>query len=369
MFDTEFFMNMHELKKRIVSEPGKLDPEAIFTAFENCRSRQPYIFNIETTNVCNMKCVMCPRTSLMDRKLTFMDMDLFKKVIDQIKPYTAEQKARFEAFIKKEYGLTPEDPDQNSFYFFVSSSHVTLHGYGEPLLDPSIEKRVQLCTDRGISTYFSCVPANIDVPRVTALMRAGLGVIKFAMDSMDDETQKEIRGPKNNFTEAVRKIEALLEIKRQDPSLKTRIVLTMVELSAEEGALQMQKEFKEFWSDKPVYCYVKSQDNRWLYEEDEDMEVKAHYEQQYCEYPFTSLTVQVDGKIVPCTQDYNSELSFGDASKESLYDIWNGKTYENLRRLHIMGSFPVGHKCSDRCDQKMVCDRIGKVRHVEKVQV
>ena len=367
MFDTAFFMKMHELKKRIVQAPGTLDPEGIFKAFEECRSRRPYIFNIETTNVCNMKCVMCPRTSLMDRKLTFMEMDLFEKVIDQITPYTAEEKARFEAFIKKEYGLTPETPDQNSFYFFVSSSHVTLHGYGEPLLDPSIGQRVQMCTDRGISTYFSCVPANIDVPKVTAMMKAGLGVIKFAMDAMDDETQKQIRGSKNNFTEAVHKIEELIEIKRQDPSLKTRIVLTMVELSAEEGSLKLQEEFKKFWSDKPVYCYVKSQDNRWLYEEDEDMEVKAHYEQQYCEYPFTSMTVQVDGKIVPYP-DYNSEIVFGDANKESLEEIWNNKIYENLRRMQISGAFPGGHKCSDRCDQKMVCDRIGKLRHLEAVQ-
>ena len=369
MFDTAFFMNMHELKKRILQEPGKQDAASIFAAFEKCRSRRPYIFNIETTNVCNMKCVMCARTSLMDRKLSFMDMDLFKKVVSQITPYTAEEKARFELFIKNEYGLTPETPDQNSFYFFISSSHVTLHGFGEPLLDPSIRERVQFCTDKGVSTYFSCVPANIDVPKVTALMKAGLGVIKFAMDSMDDETQKQIRGPKNNFTEAVRKIEELIEIKRQDPSLKTRIVLTMVELAADEAALKMQQDFKKFWEGKPVYCYVKSQDNRWLYEEDEDMETKSHYEQQYCEYPFTSLTVQVDGKIVPCTQDYNSELAFGDANKDSLEDIWNSKAYENLRRKHVLGAFPSNHKCADRCDQKMVCDRIGKVRHLESIKI
>ena len=32
------------------------------------RDKKPTIFNIETTNYCNMTCVMCPRTIYMTRK-------------------------------------------------------------------------------------------------------------------------------------------------------------------------------------------------------------------------------------------------------------------------------------------------------------
>ena len=40
---------------------------------------------IETTNVCNLSCNFCPKTS---RKLEFMDVERFKIIIDKIKEYT-----------------------------------------------------------------------------------------------------------------------------------------------------------------------------------------------------------------------------------------------------------------------------------------
>ena len=36
----------------------------------------------------------------------------------------------------------------------------------------------------------------------------------------------------------------------------------------------MHKQFIEYWKDKNVYAYVKSQDNRWLYESDENLKKK-----------------------------------------------------------------------------------------------
>ena len=37
---------------------------------------------IETTNICNLSCNFCPKTS---RELWFMDVDSFKKIIDDVK--------------------------------------------------------------------------------------------------------------------------------------------------------------------------------------------------------------------------------------------------------------------------------------------
>ncbi|MDZ4907021.1 radical SAM protein, partial [Clostridium perfringens] len=40
---------------------------------------------IETTNICNLSCNFCPKTS---RKLGFMSKEDFKKIIDKVKGYT-----------------------------------------------------------------------------------------------------------------------------------------------------------------------------------------------------------------------------------------------------------------------------------------
>ena len=36
---------------------------------------------------------------------------------------------------------------------------------------------------------------------------------------------------------------------------------------------EMHKDFLNFWKDKDVFVYIKSQDNRWLYENDENLKI------------------------------------------------------------------------------------------------
>ena len=38
----------------------------------------------------------------------------------------------------------------------------------------------------------------------------------------------------------------------------------------------------------------------------------------------------------------------------SLEEIWNGESYKKLRKMHVTGKFPEGHKCLERCDQKKI---------------
>ena len=72
MFDINFYMQSHALMSEIDS--GKIFSNLeLYNYFEKIRSKDPIIYNIETTNACNMRCKMCPRTSRMTRKITFLD--------------------------------------------------------------------------------------------------------------------------------------------------------------------------------------------------------------------------------------------------------------------------------------------------------
>lgn len=357
MFDIDFFKNCSEIKKKIVDKKLYLNASEIYGLFEKLRSRRPFIFNIETTNTCNMRCIMCPRPKLMNRPIQHMDMGLFEKIIRQIKPHNGGHLKEFWKFIADKYSVYPQERNENAFYFYTSSKSLTLHGYGEPPLDPYIIKRIALCSKYNIPTYFSCVPANIDVEKVREMMKAGLGTIKFSIDALDDDTQKKIRGEKNDFTNSYKKICELIDIKSKDSSIKTDIVVTMIELAQDKKNIKMFRDFMNLWRNKPVYAYIKSQDNRWFHEEDSDIVYKSHYASQYCEFPWTSMTIMVDGSVVPCTQDYNCEMVFGNANSETLKEVWNNKAYESFRRWHINGNFPEGYKCPSRCDLKLVCGK------------
>ena len=72
MFDVGFYMKVNELKKKL--EQGEIkDTQYIYDRLEDLRNKKHIVYNIETTNACNMKCKMCPRTTMMTRKVETMD--------------------------------------------------------------------------------------------------------------------------------------------------------------------------------------------------------------------------------------------------------------------------------------------------------
>jgi len=354
MFDIKFFQQTKIIKDEITKKKlSSNNVEYIYSKLDGFRNKKPHIFNIETSNNCNMRCIMCPRTTKMTRKITTLNDDEFEIIIKQIRPHSKKDLDQFLHFINDEYGINELSRSENAFYFYVSSQCLTLHGYGEPLVDRNIGKRVQLCKSYNIPTYFSCVPANISVKKIIELMEYGLTVIKFSIDSLDDMEAKEIRGKNNNFTEAYNKIEQILKLKKEK-KFNTKVVCTMLDLSTDEQSIKKQQRFLELWKGKDVFAYVKSLDNRWYNDLDEALENKSHYDSQYCEFPWTSLTVMSNGNVVPCTQDYDAEMIFGNVNIDSLESIWNSKKYKEFRQYHIDGGFPKGNKCNECCDIKKI---------------
>ncbi len=139
MYDIEFFKKSYSLKNDIIKGKDNVgSSEEIFLQLETYRNQNPVIFNFETTNNCNMSCVMCPRTSLMTRKITHISDDDFENALDQVKPHKPESLKKFWNFIKGAYGIQPDEQSENAFYFYVVSKCLTLHGYGEPMIDPNI---------------------------------------------------------------------------------------------------------------------------------------------------------------------------------------------------------------------------------------
>ncbi|MBI4982289.1 MAG: SPASM domain-containing protein [Candidatus Omnitrophica bacterium] len=359
MIDIKFFQDVFNIKQEILADKNNLSYDELFFKFESLRNRKPFVFNIETTNVCNMDCVMCPRPKLMRRKIQHMDMGLFEKVVKQIKPHSDAELRSFWDFVVEKYGVLANHRNENAFYFYTVVKSLTLHGFGEPLLDPYMDKRISLCSELGIPTYFSCVPANISVEKVWDIIKAGLGTIKFSIDSLTDSGQKKVRGKNNNFIESYDKICELIKLKSKDKSVKTEFVVTMVALSDTQEDRKMYSDFMKLWHEKPVFAYIKSQDNRWFHEDDEDLECKSHYESQYCEFPWLSLTVMADGTVVPCSQDYNCEMSMGNAGSQTLEEVWNSAKFDQLRKLHIKGLDAGDWKCYGRCDIKTLNKRLG----------
>ena len=347
MIDIEFYMKVYDLKKRLMGGE-KMDCDFLLGKLEEFRSPDPVVYNIETTNACNMRCEMCPRTTMMTRPVETMTPELFKKVIDQLNPFSTEQLARWETFAFKNYGIAKNDMSENHYFLYVIPRVIVLHGYGDPLLDKNMPQYVKWMTDRGLESYFSCNPANINMERTIETFENGLGFVKYSIESVDDLRHKEVRGLASNFTESYRNILKLLDLKAQR-NYKTEIVITMINLNKPWQRDEFQR-LQEAFEGCDVYIYLKSQDQMW-YEDNKQQTQSIHW-LEFCQFPWSSMTVKSNGECAECVEDFNNEIILGDTHTSSLADIWNGEEYRRFRLDHF--ELTPGIKCTEQCDMQLI---------------
>ena len=262
MLDIQFYMKAFELKRMLMNGKSQ-SGDYVIEKFESFRSKYPIVYNIETTNACNMRCEMCPRTTMMTRPIENLDMETYKKVIDQLKPFAPDEWKEWERFVEENYHISKQDMSENHFFLHIIPKVLVLHGYGDPLLDKDMPERIRLLAEKKIPSYFSCNPANINLNKTIEMCENGLGFIKYSIESVDDIRHKEIRGSASNFTDSYRNILTLLEIKEKK-SYQTTIVITMLNLNNPS----QQEEFQELLKTRQEALKIRKEigTEKWLLE-------------------------------------------------------------------------------------------------------
>lgn len=344
MFDIEFVKKSAALKKEIVSK--SFDGNAL-EELEKLRSKKPTIFQLETTNVCNMKCVMCPRTELMERKQGYMPVEEFNIIVNQLEPHDSAQWETWKTYAEKEFLNQTLAYEEDYFYFMICAQTLILHGFGEPILDKNLSEKIKIASTKKIPTYFSMNPVNIKLDKMKEFAEAGLDYLKFSLEGLNNETQLMYRRVVDpSFNETIKKIVDTIQL-FQNGNYKTKVILTRLSFKNDSAG---DKEYLDFWKQYPVIAYIKNQHNRWLYEEENAEQNTAEYMQRYCEFPWSSVSILYDGTVVPCPLDYEGELNMGNVKNNTLEEIWNSNQYTDFRKMHAEGNFPEGHFCKSKCD-------------------
>lgn len=82
-----------------------------------------------------------------------------------------------------------------------------------------------------------------------------------------------------------------------------------------------------------------------------------------CIYPFTDLIIFPDGKVGMCCNDCNENSSYGDITKNSLFDIWQNNKFKDLRKNMAEGRNH--HFLCKKCD---VIDAGERERFIKELQ-
>ena len=295
-----------------------------------------------------MRCEMCPRTTMMTRSIETLDMETFKKIVAQIEPFSDSQWQKWESFVEKNYGIPKNGMSENHFFLYIIPKVIVLHGYGDPLLDKNMPERVRLLTEKNIPSYFSCTPANIDIERTMETFENGLGYVKYSIEATGDARHKEVRGSASNFTKSYNNILHILDLKKKR-NYKTTIVITMLNLNKPWQEEEWQR-LREAFKGLDVYIYLKSQDQLWY--DDTKQQTRSIHWIEFCQFPWSSMTIKSNGEAAECVEDFNNEIILGNAKNESLYDIWNGEKYRKFRENHF--DLTPGIKCTEQCDMKLI---------------
>ncbi|MFO0576719.1 MAG: SPASM domain-containing protein [Polyangia bacterium] len=279
--------------------------------------RVPFLDQIELTNRCPMRCGFCPRgvPGKMSRPTGFMELALFRRLLEQL-------------------------PDGQAAY-----RPLELHHLGESLLHPQVADFVAAATERGLPTEMSVNPSLLTPELGRRLLDAGLRRLVVSLDGLDDPTLVRIRGPAARYTRAEPNLEALVDEVAARGDAAPQIVIQMIDLHANRD---QHAAFLLRWGTtglKTVTAYIKALDGP---DPDDGEAGTAGREplRYLCSYPFRSVVVLWDGRVVPCCRDDDGRLILGDLNRQTLEEIWHGPVARELRRRHRRNELPKGHLCS-----------------------
>src|SRR5208283_81022 len=168
----------------------------------------PVYLVIESTSICNLKCIMCPYPS-MGRINEHMSMTVYERII--------AEGAGFVEFI-------------------------WLHFFGEPLINKNIYRMIDMAEEAGIRTGISTNATLLDEKACAAILDSKLSMLVLCLDGATKETFERIRVGAR-FEKVSANIARFAGMKAAGNS-DLKVVLQMIDMMANSGEKQL---FLEQW--------------------------------------------------------------------------------------------------------------------------
>lgn len=283
----------------------------------------PYMPNvawIEPTNVCNLKCIMCPNSVLKQENPGFMPMELYKKIIDEGKG-------------------------------FLTTALLCLAG--EPFLHQDLLQMVRYAKKNGISPIISTNATVMTKEASEAVLRAGLDWINFSFDGCSKEIYESIRVG-GNFERTIENIIDFLKLKKE-LGKKTEVEIQIL-IMDEKGQEDFDKNIRSFakrFEGLPLNNIQFRKPSTWggvLHGTDKYEYKELGKKYSPCSYLWSSMHFLWDGTVVACTTDFWGKNALGKFPDQSMKQIWNGKKFQNFRKAMIERKYSEYFEYCDKCD-------------------
>ena len=294
----------------------------------------PSEINIATTNVCNLKCIMCKlhnpdlkkthKTQFFSRK-QFLDEKIVYSILDY-----AEKK---------------------------NVANVAFTAAGEALLDHRLVDFIAYAKDKNIPLISLVTNGVLLEDKGIELLNAGLNRMTISIDGATQETYRKIRG--TDLEKVERGVRKCVEYARAinanggDIEMQLNCVLVNEEVIHEEKLyLEKWKEYRDIIKNIYFTDLVIS-DTKGRRNKRDACFNKTH---EACSYPWLGFQVDVYGNVSVCCTMQDSSLrekliSIGNVYNQKVYDIWNSEAMRELRKENLRqqySKFEICKKCVER---------------------
>ena len=333
----------------VLSPPSRVtDPrryfESVGTARDRVREQPPVCLYLETTNRCNLLCTTCPRTYEELEPPADMSFELFATIVDQV----------------------------------PNLQRAVLHGVGEPMLVKSLPRMVRYLKERGTYVLFNTNGTVLNERNGRALIDAGLDELRVSLDAANAKSYLAVRG-KDYFNRILKNVRAFRALQEREGHARPRVSAWLtglretieelpefVRVAAEIGVKEVYLQRLVFFDenaigharpDQALYEQLTRDESIYLDQaaalakslgltfsasgaaSEPGMSLRRHDDGSpwsLCRRPWTVMYFTANGRALPCciapfSQRGYEHYTLGDATQQTLQDIWNGPAYQEFR--------------------------------------
>jgi MoaA/NifB/PqqE/SkfB family radical SAM enzyme len=286
---------------------------------------------VEPTNVCNLKCPLCPTPFAMKREKGFMKYEDFKEIVDELS-----------GFVKQ----------------------INMNFAGEPLMNEDIGKMVAYTRQNGIKTYISTNGTFLDRHYMDLI--GNLDLIDVAIDGATEESYSKYRIG-GEFSQVLENARMLCQAKKKMGAVRPYIRLQYIVFKHNEHETEdIVRLGEEIGFDAVVlktaslgtnvsketrlkrgsrYLPDKEKYRRYTVDVDKG-EVKIKNEKWVCSWVAKSVILW-NGDVTTCCYDFNGRHVIGNVFKDGGFkNIWKGLKYRKYRKGIIKKELPLCINCS-----------------------
>ena len=265
---------------------------------------------IETTNICDAHCVICPREQFTS-KLRMMDINLFKKIIDDAVQHDIES--------------------------------IDTCGFGEAFLDKYMWERFAYVREKlpKAKIFVSTTGFHLD-PDKFELAAKYIDILKLSIYGVTKETYEGFHRGRIRHEVVMRNIHCFLEYIKP---LQKKPQTVGLFVSTDENKHE-QDDWLKKW--EPLLDEVSVwKPHNWV--DGRSYRPLDRTKQKTCCRPMNApLYIHANGIVSPCCWDVHERIPLGDMKTQTIEEVYKGEAYNKLREAHSKNDFS-NYICKDCC--------------------